>query len=266
MSTYSDEHKKYLKKLRKEKVIVFIFRILIISMFLIAWELLSDYKIINSFTSSSPIKATKTIIELFRDGSLIKHIGVTLYEVLISFFIASIVGMITAIILWSNKIVSKIIDPYLTILNSLPKVALGPLIIIWVGASTSSIIFMALLINTFITIINIYNSFISTDKNYIILLKSLKASKFKILTKVVLPSNYLNIISALKINISMSLIGVVMGELLVSKNGLGYLIMYGSQVFNIDLVIASVIILGIISYFMYFIIEKIEIYIKNKRS
>ena len=266
MSTYSDEHKKYLKKLKKEKVIVFIFRILIISMFLIAWELLSDYKIINSFTSSSPIKATKTIIELFRDGSLIKHIGVTLYEVLISFFIASIVGMITAIILWSNKIVSKIIDPYLTILNSLPKVALGPLIIIWVGASTSSIIFMALLINTFITIINIYNSFISTDKNYIILLKSLKASKFKILTKVVLPSNYLNIISALKINISMSLIGVIMGELLVSKNGLGYLIMYGSQVFNIDLVIASVIILGIISYFMYFIIEKIEIYIKNKRS
>lgn len=266
MSTYSDEHKKYLKKLRKEKVIVFIFRILIISMFLIAWELLSDYKIINSFTSSSPIKATKTIIELFRDGSLIKHIGVTLYEVLISFFIASIVGMITAIILWSNKTVSKIIDPYLTILNSLPKVALGPLIIIWVGASINSIIFMALLINTFITIINIYNSFISTDKNYIILLKSLKASKFKILTKVVIPSNYLNIISALKINISMSLIGVIMGELLVSKNGLGYLIMYGSQVFNIDLVIASVIILGIISYLMYFIIEKIEIYIKNKRS
>lgn len=266
MSTYSDEHKKYLKKLKKEKVIVFIFRILIISMFLIAWELLSDYKIINSFTSSSPIKATKTIIELFRDGSLIKHIGVTLYEVLISFFIASIVGMITAIILWSNKIVSKIIDPYLTILNSLPKVALGPLIIIWIGASINSIIFMALLINTFITIINIYNSFISTDKNYIILLKSLKASKFKILTKVVIPSNYLNIISALKINISMSLIGVIMGELLVSKNGLGYLIMYGSQVFNIDLVIASVIILGIISYLMYFIIEKIEIYIKNKRS
>lgn len=266
MSTYSDEHKKYLKKLRKEKVIVFIFRILIISIFLIAWELLSDYKIINSFTSSSPIKATKTIIELFRDGSLIKHIGVTLYEVLISFFISSIVGMITAIILWSNKIVSKILDPYLTILNSLPKVALGPLIIIWVGASINSIIFMALLINTFITIINIYNSFISTDKNYIILLKSLKASKFKILTNVVLPSNYLNIISALKINVSMSLIGVIMGELLVSKNGLGYLIMYGSQVFNIDLVIASVIILGIISYLMYFIIEKIEIYIKNKRS
>ena len=216
MSTYSDEHKKYLKKLRKETVIVFIFRILIISIFLIAWELLSDYKIINSFTSSSPIKATKTIIELFRDGSLIKHIGVTLYEVFVSFSIATIIGMMVAIILWSNKKISKIIDPYLTILNSLPKVALGPLIIIWVGASINSIIFMALLINTFITIINIYNGFISTNKDYITLLKSLKASKRTIFTKVILPSNYLNIISALKINVSMSLIGI---KDMVRENG-----------------------------------------------
>ena len=142
--------------------------------------------------------------------------------------------------------------------------ALGPLIIIWVGASTNSIIFMALLINTFVTIINIYNSFISTNHNYVVLLKSFKAKKHQIFLKCILPSNYINIINALKINISMSLIGVIMGELLVSKKGLGYLIMYGSQVFNIDLVITSVVILGIISYLMYFIIEKIENYLENK--
>lgn len=266
MSIYSKEHKLYLKKLRKEKIIVFIFRFLIITIFLVGWELLSKYQIINTFTSSSPTHAIKTMINLFQDGSLMKHIGITLYEVFVSFSIATIIGMIVAIILWSNKTISRIIDPYLTILNSLPKVALGPLIIIWVGASINSIIFMALLINTFITIINIYNGFISTNKDYIILLKSLKASKFKIFTKVILPSNYLTIVNALKINISMSLIGVIMGELLVSKSGLGYLIMYGSQVFNIDLVITSVVILGIISYLMYFIIEKLEIHIKNKRS
>ena len=123
-----------------------------------------------------------------------------------------------------------------------------------------------MLINTFITIINIYNGFISTDKNYITLLKSLKASKRQIFLKAVLPNNYITIINALKINISMSLIGVIMGELLVSKSGLGYLIMYGSQVFNIDLVITSVVILAIISYAMYYLIEKIEIYLYNKRS
>lgn len=266
MYTYSKEHKEYLKKLRKEKIIVFIFRFLIITIFLVGWELLSKYHIINTFLSSSPSNAIKTTIDLFQDGSLFKHIGITLYEVFISFSIATIIGLITATILWSNKTISKIIDPYLTVLNSLPKVALGPLIIIWVGASINSIIFMALLINTFITIINIYNGFISTDKNYIILLKSLKATKRQIFFKVVLPSNYATIINALKINISMSLIGVIMGELLVSKNGLGYLIMYGSQVFNINLVITSVVILGIISYLMYFIIEKLEVFIQNKRS
>ena len=266
MSTYSDEHKKYLKKLRREKIVVFIFRLLIITVFLIGWELLSKYNIINTFLSSSPSNAVKTAINLFKDGSLFKHIGITMYEVLISFSIATIIGLIVATILWSNKTISKIIDPYLTILNSLPKVALGPLIIIWVGASINSIIFMALLINTFITIINIYNGFISTDKNYITLLKSLKASKRQIFLKAVLPNNYITIINALKINISMSLIGVIMGELLVSKSGLGYLIMYGSQVFNIDLVITSVVILAIISYAMYYLIEKIEIYLYNKRS
>ena len=129
---------------------------------------------------------------------------------------------------------------------------------IWVGASINSIIFMSLLISTFVTIINIYNSFISTDKNYIVLMKSFRASKWQIFSKVVFPSNFKNIISALKINISMNLIGVIMGELLVSKSGIGYLIMYGSQVFNIDLVIAGVFILGIISYLMYLIVDRFE--------
>ena len=127
---------------------------------------------------------------------------------------------------------------------------MGPLIIIWVGASINSIIFMALLISTFVTIINIYSGFVTTDKSYITLLKSLGATRGQIFRKVIFPSNYVNIISSLKINISMSLIGVIMGELLVSKSGLGYLIMYGSQVFNINLVITSVVILGVISYLM----------------
>lgn len=266
MYTYSNEHKQYLKRLKKEKIVVLIFRFLIIIAFLIGWELLSRYNIINTFLSSSPSSTVKTALNLFRDGSLFRHIGITMYEVLISFSIATIIGLFIATILWSNKTISKIIDPYLTILNSLPKVALGPLIIIWVGASINSIIFMALLINVFITIINIYNGFISTDKNYIVLLKSLNASKRQIFFKVVLPSNYITIINALKINISMSLIGVIMGELLVSKSGLGYLIMYGSQVFNIDLVITSVVILAFISYVMYYLIERIETYLYNKKN
>lgn len=207
MSTFSEEHTAYLKKRKKEKRLVFLFQFLIIASFLIGWELLARFEIINTFLTSSPSEVMKTIYHLFQDGSLFTHIGVTLYEVFLSFTIATVVGLIVAILLWSNKTVAKVINPYLTILNSLPKVALGPLIIIWVGASVNSIIFMALLISTFVTIINIYQGFSHTDNSYITLLKSFKASKRQIFFKAVLPSNFSTLINALTINISMSLIG-----------------------------------------------------------
>ena len=266
MSTYSLEHKKYLHEKKKQKIIITFFRFSIFVCFLVCWELLVHFQMINTFLSSSPSQVFSTIIELLVNGDLFLHIGITLYEVLLSFFISTSIGFMIATLLWSSKMIAKIVDPYLTILNSLPKVALGPLIIIWVGASTNSIIFMSLLISTFITIINIYHGFSTTNENYITLLKSFGATKKQIFLKVVFPSNYFTLIEALKINISMNLIGVIMGELLVSKSGLGYLIMYGSQVFNINLVITSVVILGIISYLMYFIIDKMELLIKQKRG
>ena len=176
----------------------------------------------------------------------------------------TILGILFAIILWSNSFLASVLDPYLTIINSLPKVSLGPIIIIWAGANINSIIIMALLISTIITIITVYNGFISTDKNKINLLKSFNATKNQILRYLILPNSYKTIISSLKINISMSLIGVIMGELLVSKEGIGYLIMYGSQVFNLSLVLAGIIILMILSYLMYIAISIIEkILIKN---
>lgn len=258
MSTYSLEHKIYLKKRKKDRKIILFFQIFIVIAFLIIWELSSRFGIINSFLSSSPSKVYNTFIKLLKEHNLWNHVYKTTYETLVSFFLASFIGFITASIFWWNKKIAKIFDPYLTVLNSLPKVALGPLIIIWIGANTNSIIFMALLISTFITIINIYEGFKSVDKYYITLLKTFNASKMQIFIKLIVPSNKNNIINCLKVNVSMSLIGVIMGELLVSKCGLGYLIMYGSQVFNIDLVITGVVLLAILSYIMYEVISFIE--------
>ncbi|MDD6879681.1 MAG: ABC transporter permease [bacterium] len=258
MYTLSKEHTQYIKKLKNKKRIILFFQIIIIILFLLIWQILSSKRIINTFLFSSPYNVYKCIIKLFKSNDLFKHVNITVYETITSFLISNAIGILISTILWWNNTIAKIIDPYLTIINSLPKVALGPLIIIWVGASTNSIIFMALMISSIISIINIYNAFNSTDKNFITLMKCFKASKWQIYKKVIIPSNILNIINTFKINISMSLIGVIMGELLVSKAGLGYLIMYGSQVFNIDLVITSVFILAIISYVMYYIIYYIE--------
>lgn len=264
MYTYSMEHINYLKKIKRERILISIIRISILFTFIIIWELLARFNLINTFLYSSPSRIINTIIGLLESKELIKHILITMYEVLISFGISTILGILIASILWFNKRLSKVLDPYITIINSLPKVALGPLIIVWVGSSTNSIIFMALLISLFTTIINIYIGFTSINEDYITMMKSFKASKLQIFRLVIFPSSIENIISTLKVNISLTLIGVIMGELLVSKAGLGYLIMYGSQVFKLDLVISSIFILGIISYLMYFLVDYISKIIKKK--
>ncbi len=258
MSTSSQEHLLFLKKRRREKRVVIFFQIFLIIFLLGLWEVCARIGLINTFLSSSPSEVVKTLFSLAKENNLLNHIWITLYETILSFTLAMVIGIIVSTLLWWFPQFAKVMDPYLTIVNSLPKVALGPLIIIWVGASTNSIIFMALMISAIITIINIYNGFMSVDKNYITLLKSFKATKRQLFLEAIIPGNKWNLINALKINISMSLIGVIMGELLVSKEGLGYLIMYGSQVFNINLVITSVFLLGVISYLMYAIVSRIE--------
>ena len=254
----SEGYQKYLKKIRQNKFLILFSQIFIFLFLIILWQGLVDNNMINSFITSSPKNVLKTIIDLYYNNHLIHHIFVTVYETLLSFSIGTILGILIAILLWYNPFIANVIDPYLTIFNSLPKVSLGPILIIWVGANTKSIIVMSLLISLIITIITVYNGFIATDKNKIKLLKSFQANKFQILRYLIIPSNYPTIISSLKINVSMSLIGVIMGELLVSKEGIGYLIMYGSQVFNLDLVITGIIILMIVSYLMYLLINYIE--------
>lgn len=254
----SNEHIKYIKKLKRNKMLVFLTQILIFLVFIIMWQISANLQLINTFLTSSPLNILKTIINLFNANNLFNHIWVTLYETLISFTLSIIIGIIVASVLWWNKFLYKVLDPYLTILNSLPKVALGPILIIWIGANTNSIIFMALLISSIISIITILNGFINTDKNKIKLMKSLNATKWQIYKMLILRGNLDIIISSLKINISMCLIGIIMGELLVSKEGIGYLIMYGSQVFNLNLVMTGILLLAIISYILYFIVSYIE--------
>lgn len=255
---YSNEHKEYLKKRKKRKFLIILTQLLILIIFIIGWELLAKYEIINTFISSSPSKIIATIVSLYKQGNLFKHIWITVYETLISFGLGTIIGIVIATILWWNNFIYKVVDPYLTVINSLPKVALGPIIIIYFGANMNSIIIMALLISVIVTIMTVYNGFNETDQNKINLLKSFKASKWQIYKMVILPSSYPTIISSLKINISMSLIGIIMGEFLVSKEGIGYLIMYGSQVFNLNLVMSGIIILMIVSIIMYKVVSYIE--------
>lgn len=206
---FSQEHDLYLKKLKKEKHIVLFFKFFIIALFLILWEVCARTEILNPFLTSYPSRVFITIFDLFKENNLLNHILVTLYETIISFSLASLIGIAVASLLWSSKTLAKILDPYLTVLNSLPKISLGPLIIIWIGANVKSIIFMALLISVFTTIINMYNAFITTDPSKLTLMKSFGATKSQIFTKLIFRGNIPSLVNTLKINISLSLIGLL---------------------------------------------------------
>ena len=246
----SQERKTYLRKIKTRKRKILLTQIAIVILFIALWEILADYGIIDSFIMSQPSRIWHTLLDL-SSNDLLRHLGITCLETIIGFLSGTILGILIAILLWWSDFLSKVSEPFLVVLNSLPKVALGPVIIIWVGAGMPAIIVMALSISLIVTILENLNGFLGTDKEKIKMAKTFGASKLQILTKIVIPSNISTFINSLKVNIGLSLVGVISGEFLVSKGGLGYLIVYGGQVFQLDLVMTSVLILGIVAAIMY---------------
>lgn len=255
---YSREHLLYLRKLKRNGALVHAARIAVLFAFLLLWELSARFEWINPFITSSPSRVWDTLVSLYRNGTLFYHVGTTLWETLLGFFIAVVLGYAIALLLWWSEILRKISEPYLVVLNALPKIALGPLIIIWCGTGSEPIVFMTILIGLIVAILNMLNGFMATDENKILLLRSMGANKRQLLTKLVIPSSLPAFISMLKINVGMAWIGSVMGEYMVSKAGIGYLIVYGGQVFKLDLVMTAVFILCVLAAGMYAIVALVE--------
>ena len=263
---YSKEHLLYLQGVRKKNLFINAIRIAILFIFLLVWELSATLEWVNPFITSSPSRIAKAIADLYKNGTLFYHVGTTLWETLLGFAIAVVLGYSVALLLWWSEATRKISEPYLVVLNALPKIALGPLIIIWCGTGSKAIVFMTVLIGLIVAILNMLNGFMATDANKLLLLRSMGASKWQILTKLVVPSSLPNFISMLKINVGMAWIGSIMGEYIVSKAGIGYLIVYGGQVFKLDLVMSAVFILCLLAAAMYALVALVEkLVIKSER-
>lgn len=261
----SKERSLYLKKCKTNKTLILITQIALLVFIIALWEVLARLQVIDPFLMSMPSKIVTTIFDLFKSGDLTTHLLTTLYETLLGFFIATFLGTLIALLLWFSDFLRRVLEPYIVVLNSLPKIALGPIIIVWFGAGTKSIVFMAVIITIVVTVISMLNGFLATDNGKLLLMRSLGASKIQILQKLVLPSSIPTFISCLKINVGLSWIGSIMGEYLVSKQGIGYLIVYGGQVFRLDLVMASTVILCILAGAMYLVVAIIEkLLLKNK--
>lgn len=262
MSNVKDELQDYhayvMKKNRRKKLFVFFFQFLLIVLFFIAWQLLSHRQIIDPLLFSSPTKIYDLFVTKLLDGTIYHDAMTTITETLIGFVLGTIIGIILAIVLWWYPFASKVLDPFLVVFNAMPKVALGPIIIVIFGPTYSSIIAMGIIISFVITALVIYQAFQQVDENYIKVIKSFGATKSQVFKNVIFPASIPTVISTLKVNVGLAWVGVIVGEFLVSKNGLGYLIVYGFQVFNFTLVLMSVLIISVSAGLMYIIVEYIE--------
>lgn len=256
----------FIKEKRKQTLKIVVIQVLILCSFLIIWEIASNKEWIDSFLFSKPSKIFKTLVIYIKNNEIYRHIYISVLETLLGLFVGTTLGIIFAIILWWNKTIFRIFEPFLIVGNALPKTALAPILIIWAGTGIKGITIVAISILIILTIISTYNYFTLIEEEKILMLKSFNATKWQILTKLIIPGNIANIINVIKINIGLSWVGVIVGEFIVSRYGIGYLIMYGSQVFNMDLVMMGVLVLGVISFLMYEIINIIEKQIRRKRN
>lgn len=251
-------HQSYLKGLKKEKNWVKFYQILIFITFFSLWELAGKREWIDPLLFSYPSKIWSLFLEKAADGSLLSNLSVTLFETVLGFIIGTLSGTVLAAVLWWSKRLSNILDPYLVILNAMPKVALGPILIVALGPGYFSIIAMGAIISIIITTIVVYTAFREIDSNYLKVLQTFGASKWQMFKEAVLPASFPTIISTLKVNVGLSWVGVIVGEFLVSAKGLGYLIIYGFQVFNFTLVLLSLIIIACFATIMYQAVELLE--------
>lgn len=254
------------KNYKKQRLLLLASQIGLFIFVLVIWEVGSRVGLLNEFFFSKPSSIAKLLWHYTKTNEIFKHIYISVLETILGIIIGSFVGVLIATTLWSSKILAKIFDPFLVILNALPKTALAPIFIIWAGTGITGIVVVSISILIIVTIISTYNYFMNVDPEKIKMMQSFRASKIQTFTKLVFPSNLINIIGVVKINIGLAWVGVIVGEFLVSRAGLGYLIMYGGQIFRLDLVMMGVVILSIFAYIMYEIVNSLEKILIKKRG
>lgn len=255
---YSENHRRYLKRCSRNKKLIAVGRILVFVFFISFWELSTRFGLVDSFIFSSPSRIIKCFADLSKGGVIFRHMWVTIYETLICFSVVITLGILTATVMWRFRTVFLIAEPYIVLLNSLPKSALAPVLIVWFGNNVKTIIIAAVSVAVFGAILSIYTGFISTDEEKIKLIRTLGGNRGHILFKLVIPSSLPVIVNTMKVNLGLSLVGVIIGEFLAAREGLGYLIIYGSQVFKMDWVLLSIVILCFLSVILYQLIQLLD--------
>lgn len=254
----SERHARFLRRLRLRQIVVIAVQLFVLVAFLGLWHWAASRRIIDPFITSQPTGIAQKLLDLFQDGSLTQHVAITVFETLMGFGLGTVAGIALAALLWWSNFLSDVADPYLVVLNATPKIALGPVFIVWLGASMSAVIALAVSVSLFVTILSVYSGFRQADPEKLLLVAAFGATRWQQFRKVVFPWAVPTIVATLKVNVGLSLIGAIVGEFLGAEAGLGYLIIYGQNIFSMSLVMTSLVLLSVIAGVMYYALYFLE--------
>lgn len=254
----SEAQRAFVRGQRRSRRAVAIAQLVLFAGIVVAWEWGARVGALNPFIFSQPTRIGQLTWRLTTEGDLMSHLGATVGRTLLGFAIATGVGLIVASALWWSPFWARVLDPYLVVLNSVPKVSLGPVLIVWLGTNVRAVLAMTVAIALVVTIVMLHTAFKETDADKLLLLRSFGARRVQLFSKVVFPAAVPTLLATIKVNIGLAWVGTIMGEFLVSGKGLGYLIVYGGQVFNMTLVMSSIVLLLVVSAVLYYVLDFAE--------
>ncbi len=231
----------------RDRILTSVWRLAVLVVFAGAWDGATRAALIDPFWVSSPTRILGDLYQRVVSGSVFVHIWVTLSEAFLGFVTGAVTGILVGFALARWDRLARVLDPYVTALNSLPRVALAPLFILWFGIGATSKVVLAFSLVVFILLVNTYAGAKNVDQDLVIIARLLGANRRQLTTKVILPASVPWIFAGLRLGLAYALIGAVVGEVIVAQAGLGFLISYSAGVFNTTGVFSALIILMVIA-------------------
>jgi NitT/TauT family transport system permease protein len=236
-----------------------VIQVLAVVAFFALWQLGVRIGIVSSFLVGSPATIGAQLILHLRDGSLLLDTGYTLYEAMLGFVIGTAAGSIAGLALWYSVFVARLVEPFIVAINSVPKIALAPIIVLWFGTGVGSKVALAISLTSLVALIAAYQAAKDADPDLQALLFSMGASKHRIFTRVIVPSTLPSMIATFRINIGFGLVGAVVGEFISSQHGLGHMIYTASSYYDLANVWAGIFTLMLVGFLLYFAIDFLEV-------
>jgi NitT/TauT family transport system permease protein len=229
-----------------------------VAAFLLIWELGARTGLVSPFLVGSPVQIFNALVRAAQTGALFVDTGYTLFAAILGFVLGTAAGSVLGLALWYSPFVARVIEPFIVSINSVPKIAFAPIVVLWFGTGLVSKVALAVSLTAIIALVAAYEAAKEADPDLQALLLTLGGNKNDVFYKVVVPSTLPYIIATFRINVGFGLVGAVVGEFISSEKGLGHMIFTASSLYDLNSVWAGLFMLMIIGFALYFAIDKIE--------